>query len=97
MGIIQVRTPNEGVVKVRIAGDEPTEEELSKIKSQFFGQQTTQKTSSFEDLLQESKIADEDADFDYETGATSGLRALVSFGETEEEKEAILLKKVGKE
>ena len=97
MGIIQVRTPNEGVVKVRIAGDEPTEEELSKIKSQFFGQQTTQKTSSFEDLLQESKIADEDADFDYETGATSGLRALVSFGETEEEKEAILLNKVGKE
>ena len=71
MGIIQVRTPNEGVVKVRIAGDEPTEEELSKIKSQFFGQQTTQKTSSFEDLIQESKIADEDADFDYETGATS--------------------------
>ena len=38
MGIIQVRTPNEGVVKVRIAGDESTEEEVAKIKSQFFGQ-----------------------------------------------------------
>ncbi len=52
---------------------------------------------SFRDMLSEREAADEDADFDYETGATGGLRALVSFGETEEEKEAILLKKVGKE
>jgi len=97
MGIIQVRTPNDGVVKVRIAGDEPTEEEVAKIKSQFFGQQTTQKSSSFKDLLQQTDAEKFDADFDYETGATGGLRALVSFGETEEEKEAILLKKVGQE
>tara|TARA_R100001510_G_C7651746_1_gene209489 strand:- start:44 stop:2944 length:2901 start_codon:yes stop_codon:yes gene_type:complete len=52
---------------------------------------------SFRDMLSEREVADEDADFDYETGATGGLRALVSFGETEEEKEAILLKKVGKD
>ena len=97
MGIIQVRTPNDGVVKVRIAGDEPTEEEVAKIKSQFFGQQTTQKSSSFKDLLQQTDAEKFDEGFDYETGATSGLRALVSFGETEEEKEAILLKKVGQE
>ena len=65
MGIIQVRTPNDGVVKVRIAGDEPTEEEVTKIKSQFFGGQASKKSKSFEDLLQESKTADEDEDFDY--------------------------------
>ncbi len=97
MGIIQVRTPNDGVVKVRIAGDEPTEEEVAKIKSQFFGQQTTQKSSSFRDLLQQSDAEKFDEGFDYETGAPSGIRALVSFGETEEEKEAILLKKLGKD
>ena len=97
MVIIQVRTPNDGVVKVRIAGDEPTEEEVAKIKSQFFGQQTTQKSSSFRDLLQQSDAEKFDEGFDYETGAPSGIRALVSFGETEEEKEAILLKKLGKD
>lgn len=38
-----------------------------------------------------------DENFDYETGADSALRSLVSFGETAEEQERILLKVVGKE
>lgn len=95
MGIIQIRTPNEGVVKIRIKGEEPTEEETSKIKEQFFN--VKPKKSSFEDLLQQTDAQKFDEGFDYKTGATGGLRALVSFGETEEEKEAILLKKVGQD
>ena len=50
---------------------------------------------TFQDLLAETKSANEDEGFDYETGGSSGLRALVSFGETPEEQEAILLKRVG--
>ena len=58
-------------------------------------QKSELKTSSFKDLLQQSDAEKFDEGFDYETGAPSGIRALVSFGETEEEKEAILLKKLG--
>ena len=36
MSVIQIRTPNQGIVKVRIAGDTPTEEESNAIKAQFF-------------------------------------------------------------
>tara|TARA_R100000995_G_C3483184_1_gene125351 strand:- start:51 stop:2891 length:2841 start_codon:yes stop_codon:yes gene_type:complete len=60
-------------------------------------QKSKSKTSSFKDLLEQSESEKFDEDFDYTTGATGGLRALVSFGETEEEKEAILLKKVGQD
>ena len=60
-------------------------------------QKTEPEISSFKDLLKKSDAQKFDEGFDYETGATGGLRALVSFGETEEEKEAILLKKVGKD
>ena len=38
-----------------------------------------------------------DENFDYETGADSTLRSLISFGETAEEQERMLLKLVGKE
>jgi len=97
MAVIQVRTPNDGVVKVRIAGDEPTEKEQNDIQSQFFGssQSSEPKERTFEDLLSEAKQADKDKDFDYETGADSGIRAKVSFGETDEEQELILKKEVG--
>ena len=37
MAIINVETP-QGVVKVEIAGDTPTEQESNAIRSQFFGQ-----------------------------------------------------------
>lgn len=68
---------------------------VAKAYKELRSQQTT--GGGFEGLLSRTKSKTEDDDFDYTTGATGGLRALVSFGETEEEKEAILLKKVGKE
>tara|TARA_R100001163_G_scaffold6998_1_gene7517 strand:- start:7957 stop:10950 length:2994 start_codon:yes stop_codon:yes gene_type:complete len=52
---------------------------------------------SLSDLVSEKESKDQDADFDYETGAGSGLRAMLSFGETQGDKEAILTKLVGKE
>ena len=52
---------------------------------------------SLEDIVKEKEEKDQDADFDYETGAGSGLRAMLSFGETQGDKEAILTKLVGKE
>ena len=50
MGIIQVRTPNQGVVKVRIAGDEPTIEELQNIKMQFSPPETATESIKKPDL-----------------------------------------------
>ena len=35
MAVIQIRTPNQGVVKVRIAGDTPTLQEEAAIKNEF--------------------------------------------------------------
>ena len=32
MGIIRVQTPNDGIVRVQIQGDEPTEQEMQKIR-----------------------------------------------------------------
>ena len=97
MAVIQVRTPNDGIVKVRIAGDEPTEQEQNDIQSQFFGstESSDPKERTFEDLINEAKQSNKDKNFDYETGADSGLRAKVSFGETDGEQEAILRNEVG--
>lgn len=97
MGIISVETPK-GVVRVEIEGDEPTQQELSEIENQFFGasKQPT-KARTFEDILAETKTASRDEGFDYETGADSGLRAKISFGETAEEQELILANEVGRE
>ena len=50
MGIIQVRTPDQGVVKVRIAGDEPTTEELQNIKMQFVNEDCNRQLSDLIDL-----------------------------------------------
>ena len=97
MAVIQVRTPNDGIVKVRIAGNEPTEQEQNDIQSQFFGstESSDPKERTFEDLINEAKQSNKDKNFDYETGADSGLRAKVSFGETDGEQEAILRNEVG--
>lgn len=97
MGIIRVKTP-EGVVRVKISGDEPTQEELSAIESELGGGGGySPPARTFQDIMNETKKESEDEGFDYETGAPSGIRALVSFGETAEEREAILLKKVGQD
>tara|TARA_R100001594_G_scaffold133668_1_gene174485 strand:- start:761 stop:3772 length:3012 start_codon:yes stop_codon:yes gene_type:complete len=52
---------------------------------------------SLRDLAKEKEEEDQDANFDYATGGDSGLRARLSFGETDEEKEAILQSLVGEE
>ena len=52
-----------------------------------------ERAKSFDELTTETG----DENFDYETGASGGLRALVSFGETPGDKEAILKKLVGEE
>lgn len=51
---------------------------------------------SLAELAEARRGIDRDA-FDYKTGAGSGLRALVSFGETQGDKEAILESLVGKD
>mgnify|MGYP003124352687 FL=1 len=97
MGIISVETPK-GVVRVEIEGDKPTQQELSDIENQFFGSQPqAPKARTFQDILTETKTASRDEGFDYETGADSGLRAKISFGETAEEQELILANEVGRE
>ena len=97
MGIIRVKT-NDGIVRVRIAGDTPTAEESFKIKQQFAPRGASQSSSaSFEQMVKEARAKERDEGFDYETGADSSLRALMSFGETAEEQEAILQKLVGSE
>ena len=53
---------------------------------------TLTKQTSFEELSADSK---KDENFDYQTGADSGLRALLSFGESDKDQEAILTKLVG--
>ena len=55
------------------------------------------RNKSLSDLMSEKKSEDQDANFDYATGGDSGLRARLSFGETDEEKEAILQSLVGEE
>jgi len=80
MGIIRVKT-NDGIVRVRIAGDTPTAEESFKIKQQFAPRGASQSSSaSFEQMVKEARAKERDEGFDYETGADSSLRALMSFG-----------------
>ena len=54
---------------------------------------TLTKQTSFDEIAEQTTQKDEN--FDYETGADSGLRALLSFGETDRDQEAILAKLVG--
>ena len=96
MGFIRVKT-DDGMQRVKIVGDEPTSEEVSKIQNYFSPSSKEVQKSSFSDLMEQTKSASRDKGFDYKTGADSGLRAKISFGETGEEQEAILAKVVGKE
>ena len=98
MGIIRVKT-NDGMVRVKIAGDKPTAAETARIKSQFSsgGAQDYYATPDIEAMAKALSKPERDEGFDYETGAGSGIRALVSFGETGEEQEAILESRVGSE
>ena len=43
MAIINVETP-QGIVKVEIAGEQPTQQEADAIRSQFFGNQKREHT-----------------------------------------------------
>tara|TARA_Y100001937_G_scaffold113702_1_gene162684 strand:+ start:2083 stop:5055 length:2973 start_codon:yes stop_codon:yes gene_type:complete len=54
---------------------------------------TLTKQTDFKDLINQGTKKDEN--FDYETGADSGLRSLLSFGETAKDQEAILINLVG--
>ena len=99
MAIINVETP-QGVVKVEIAGDTPTEQESNAIRSQFFGQ-PQQRRLTFEDLLDETKPKGqttaetqvEQAKFDTTSGIQNfGLRAALSAAENKAEEESILSK-----
>ena len=98
MSVIQVRTPNGDIVKVRIAGDTPTEEETNVIRQQFFSQPQKRTASSFQDLLdQESGFTQQEQEpeqlFDTETGIKdASLRAALSAAENNKEQENILNK-----
>jgi hypothetical protein len=94
MAIINVETP-QGIVKVEIAGDTPTEQETNAIRSQFFT--TPDKTEqTFEDLLAQSAKKTPQgqpiqANFDTKSGIQdAGLRALLSGAENNAEEENIL-------
>ena len=107
MGIIRVQTPNDGIVRVQIQGDEPTEQEMQKIRDQF-GQSNTQTTSqgaqSFQDLVDkysktgaqttlDTEKAQIEQDFDTTTGISDfSLRAALSGAETSDEEDAIMAK-----
>jgi hypothetical protein len=94
MAIINVETP-QGIVKVEIAGDQPTQQEADAIRSQFFG--TQRRDLTFDDLLEETKTTQQkqttttQANFDTESGIQdAGLRALLSGAENNAEEENIL-------
>ena len=80
--------------------DDITPEQLENVVGQITGRSTGQRQfqrRSFEDVLGSVRKSAEDEGFDYETGAGSGIRALVSFGETPEEQAAILASRVGQD
>tara|TARA_R110002020_G_scaffold181918_3_gene377208 strand:- start:7059 stop:9905 length:2847 start_codon:yes stop_codon:yes gene_type:complete len=77
--------------------DKKDTEDFKKVADAYKLLREQPEEGGFESLLKRTKGKTEDDDFDYDTGAPAGIRALVSFGETEEEKEAILLKKIGKD
>ena len=93
MGIIRVETP-QGIVRVEIEGNEPTEQELADIDRQF---STEPRAETFEDLLaqtrttQQKQVATTQANFDTESGIQdAGLRAALSAAENNAEEENIL-------
>ena len=95
MAVIKVRDPSSGDIKqFNIKGDTPTDTEKQRILSVL---QQTPRLGQLKGLEQAGDtISNKDREnFDYKTGADSGLRALLSFGESAEDQEAILTKLVG--
>ena len=95
MAVIKVRDPASGDIKqFNIKGDTPTDTEKQRILSVL---QQTPRLGQLKGLEQAGDtISNKDREnFDYKTGADSGLRALLSFGESAEDQEAILTKLVG--
>lgn len=79
--------------------DDLSPEQLQSVVGQISGKTTPPEYQrrSFDDILVGIKAKGKEEGFDYKTGADSGLRAMISFGETAEEQEAILAKFVGKD
>ena len=92
-------TPQEQLRQFRSLQNEQLspQEQLRKFRSSQSGGSYlgVPRAKSFEDLLSES--SGENENFDYKTGAGGGLRAKLSFMETEEEKENLLKNLVGEE
>ena len=66
MGMITVRTPSGELISVRIAGDQPTEEEMSAIASSFPEQEPVPEP-------EQAPIEQPVENIDYETGVTDNL------------------------
>ena len=94
MAVIQVRDSQGKVRQFRIAGDTPTVAEQQRIGEALNPQATIGQIQQLEDLAGRDSGKDTE-NFEYKTGADSGLRALLSFGESAEDQEAILEKLVG--
>lgn len=94
MAVIKVRDNQGKVRQFRIAGDTPTAAEQQRIGEALNPAPRIGQIQQLEDLVTRDSGKDTDA-FDYKTGADSGLRALLSFGESAEDQEAILTKLVG--
>ena len=80
--------------------DDITPEQLENVVGQITGRSVSRsapRRPSFQDIIGDIQRAGQDEGFDYETGAGSGIRALVSFGETPEEQAAILASRVGQD
>mgnify|MGYP003635012633 CR=1 FL=1 len=65
--------------------DKKDTEDFKKVADAYKLLREQPEEGGFESLLKRTKGKTEDDDFDYDTGAPAGIRALVSFGETEEE------------
>ena len=94
MAVIQVRDSQGKVRQFRIAGDTPTVAEQQRIGEALNPQATIGQIQQLEDLAGRDSGKDTE-NFEYKTGADSGLRALLSFGESAKDQEAILEKLVG--
>ena len=93
MAIIKVDT-SDGIKEFQISGETPTETERERIMQIVSPTEQLGQMKSIEGAGE--KFASKfDEGFDYETGADSGLRAKVSFGETDGEQEKILRDQVG--
>jgi hypothetical protein len=94
MAVIKVRDSQGKVRQFRIAGDTPTPAEQQRIGEVLSPSPRIGQIQKLEDLATRESGKDTET-FDYKTGADSGLRALLSFGESTEDQEAILTKLVG--